>query len=86
MKSIKWILFGLVLFALLVVVFRNLEQTKVELIFTSVDMPLAAILLITLLLGFVLGLAASALWKMRNWRVHSKALKNAKQTDSPQTD
>lgn len=84
MKKIKWVLFGLVLLALMVVVFRNLEQTRVELIFTSVDMPLAAILVVTLLLGFLMGLAASALWKVRNWRAQSKAHKNAKQADPQQ--
>lgn len=79
MKNFKWILFGLIVLVLTVVVFRNLEATQVELVFTTLTLPLAALLSITLLIGFLMGLFASALWRVRNWRAKSRDKKH----DSP---
>ena len=76
MQKVKWALLGLVLAGLVVVVFRNLEETSVELVFTTVTLPLAALLTITLAIGFVLGMSVSALWKVRSWRHRSKAGKS----------
>lgn len=70
MRKFKWILFVIILLMLSVIVFRNLEETTVELVFTSLNLPLAALLTVTLLIGFCLGLFASALWKVRSWRAH----------------
>lgn len=82
MKKVKWIVFCLILLLLLVVVFRNLEETNLELIVTSVTLPLAALLTITLSIGFFMGFFASALWKVRNWRVKVKT-DRASDTPSP---
>jgi uncharacterized integral membrane protein len=68
MKKAKWILWLLTVALLLVIVFRNLETTSVELIITTVKMPLAALLLATLLAGFALGFFANTMWKVRRWR------------------
>ena len=68
LRTLKWIGLALVLLAVMLIVFRNLEQTNVELIFTTVRTPLAALLCITLLLGFLLGFSSQALWRVRHWR------------------
>ena len=77
MRTTRWILFVTTLLVLLVIVLRNLEETNVELIFARLTMPLAALLTVTLLIGFGLGLLAAPLWKMRNWRTKSKDSKAA---------
>lgn len=69
MKKAKWILLLLAITLLLVVVFRNLETISVELIVTTVELPLAALLLATLLAGFALGFLTNTMWKVRQWRL-----------------
>lgn len=77
MKKLRWIFFGLVVAVLLIIVFRNLEETNVELVFTTVTLPLAALLTITLLIGVTLGLSLSAMWRVHNWRASKAKEKNA---------
>ena len=79
LKKAKWVAFAIFLLLVGVIVFRNLEETNVELIFATVTMPLAALLTITLLVGFVLGISASALWQVRHWRAKSRAEKKGPQ-------
>ncbi len=44
---------------LLVVILQNTETVATRLLFVTVEMPRAALLLLTLLIGFVLGLIAA---------------------------
>lgn len=81
LKKAKWIAFGVLLLVVAIIVFRNLEETKVELIFATVTMPLAALLTITLLVGFALGFSANALWRVRHWR--SKSREEKKESAAP---
>ena len=69
MKKIKWVLLGLIVTLILVIIFRNLEPTDLELIVTEVQLPLAALLSVTLLIGFCLGILANAMWKIHRWRI-----------------
>ena len=71
--KLKWIALAVLVVLFVIIVFRNLEETNVELIFGTVTLPLAALLSVTLLIGFVLGISASALWKVRHWRAKSRA-------------
>ncbi|MEM7474415.1 MAG: LapA family protein [Planctomycetota bacterium] len=68
MKQVRWILLLSLIVLFLIVVFQNLEATKLQLVFFTFEPPLALLLSITLALGFVLGLLAPAMWKVRNWR------------------
>ncbi len=68
MKTVKLILFGILIAGFTVVIFRNLEQTSVELVFTTLQLPLAALLSIVFCLGFGMGFFARTLWKVRHWR------------------
>ena len=72
MTKFKWIVIGLLACLSLIIVFQNLEPINVQLLFVKVSMPLAAMLTITLVVGFVLGLFASAIWRMQSWRARSK--------------
>lgn len=82
MKKLKWIALGLVLLLLGVIVFRNLEETNVELVFVTVRLPLAALLIATLATGFGLGFFASAAWRVHSWRAKSKSKKGHDEADS----
>ncbi|MEM8735714.1 MAG: hypothetical protein AAGG44_15885 [Planctomycetota bacterium] len=75
-KKVKWILLGLVIALLVVIIFRNLEPTDLELIITEVKLPLAALLSVTLLIGFCLGILANAMWKVRKWRAEKSKTKS----------
>ncbi|MFK7736978.1 MAG: lipopolysaccharide assembly protein LapA domain-containing protein [Pirellulaceae bacterium] len=80
MKKVKWILLLLVVALLLVIVFRNLETISVELLFTTVELPLAALLLATLLAGFALGFLTNTMWKVRQWRLGRSRNKSDQRT------
>ena len=73
MKQLRLIVFGLLLVLMVIVVFQNLEETSFEFVFTTIQLPLAALLAIALLTGFLMGLFAPAVWKVRNWRKSKRA-------------
>lgn len=73
MTRLKWGSLIVVLILLIIIVFQNLEPIKVTLLFATVTLPQAAVLTITLLVGFLLGLAAQALWRMRAWQKKGRA-------------
>lgn len=56
-----------------VIVMQNLDPVKTNLIVGSLEMPQAALLVCTLLIGYVLGLLTTALWKVRSWRTQALA-------------
>lgn len=87
MKNLRWIILLVVIISFGVIIFRNLETTRLELLFTSVELPLAALLSVTLLLGFLLGLATPALWKVRSWRSarHRQPKPKTETTDATET-
>ena len=68
------------------VIGQNLEPVKTNLLVRSLEMPLAALLVCTLLIGYVLGLLTTALWKVRSWRAQALAARHlaasAKSADS----
>ncbi|GIW98266.1 MAG: hypothetical protein KatS3mg111_1599 [Pirellulaceae bacterium] len=66
LRNAKRIAYALISVLTLVVIFQNLEQTEVELLFALVNMPLALLLAITLALGFLLGFSANAIWHFRH--------------------
>lgn len=75
-SRLKWIAIVIMLVLATIVVFQNLEQTEVMVLFLPVKMPQAALLTLTLLLGFLLGLSASTLWKVRAWRARHASAKH----------
>lgn len=68
------------------VIGQNLEPVKTNLLVRSLEMPLAALLVCTLLIGYTLGLLTAALWKVRSWRAEALAARHqaaqAKTVDS----
>ncbi len=68
MRQIRWIVVISLAVLFTIVVFRNLESTNLELVVTTVELPLAALLILTLLLGFGLGLMFPTMWKVRSWQ------------------
>ena len=67
LHRIKWITFALAILVAIIIAFQNLDPINVHLLFATVTLPQAVILGIALLLGFVLGLAFPALWRVRSW-------------------
>ncbi len=68
MNKVKWIFLALLLVFCLVVIFQNIEPTEVRLLTMSFQLPQAALLLITLAVGFVIGLLTPTFRKMASWR------------------
>jgi len=75
-SRLKWIVIIIVVVLATIVVFQNLGPTKVEVLFFTREMPHAVLLTLTLLLGFLLGLSASTLWKVRAWRARHTSAKH----------
>ncbi len=72
MNKLKWIFLTLLLVFCLIVIFQNIEPTEVRLLTMSFQLPQAALLLITLAIGFLMGLLTPAFRKIASWRSHSK--------------
>ena len=72
MHKLKWIFLAVLLVFCLIVIFQNSEPTEVRLLTMSFQLPQAALLLITLATGYVMGLLTPAFRKMASWRAKSK--------------
>ncbi len=72
MNRLKWIFLAVVLIFCLIVIFQNIESIEVRLLTMSFQLPQAALLLITLAVGFILGLLTPTFWKMASWRAKSR--------------
>lgn len=72
MNRLKWIFLVLLLIFCLIIIFQNIESTEVHLLTMSFQLPQAALLLITLTLGFAMGLLTPTFRKMVSWRAKSK--------------
>ena len=77
MNRLKWIFLAAVLIFCLIVIFQNIESIEVRLLTMSFQLPQAALLLITLAVGFILGLLTPTFWKMALWRAKSRKTKAA---------
>lgn len=71
--KLKWLMFALIVIVLLIVVFQNLSQTSVTVLLWSVELPQAALLTATLIIGFLLGLSATTLRKVFVRRAKKKS-------------
>ena len=72
MNRLKWIFLAVVLIFCLIMIFQNSESTEVRMLTMSFQLPQAALLLITLAIGFILGLLTPTFWKMASWRTKSR--------------
>jgi uncharacterized integral membrane protein len=79
LRLVKWILFALLLLIAVIVSFQNLTPIQLHFLFSTVELPQAVFLLISLLVGFILGGLAGALWRERSWRA-----KQLKQQSDPE--
>lgn len=73
MRKLKWLLLVIALALTTIVAFQNLDTIDTKFLFITISMPQAALLLSTLLVGFLLGLSATAMLKVRSWRTRPKA-------------
>jgi uncharacterized integral membrane protein len=82
MSKLKWLfLASLVVFSL-IVIFQNRAPTEVRLLFSSFELSKAALLLIMLGVGYVLGLATPTLWRFAAKRAQNKKIKESAATDA----
>jgi uncharacterized integral membrane protein len=75
-SQFKWLLFLLIALLLVIIAFQNLAQIEVRLLFWKGTLPQAAVLAVTALIGFLMGLSANTLWKVRAWRIKHRATKD----------
>ena len=69
MKHAKLIIAAIIAILVIIVVLQNTQAVETKLLFMEVSMPRAMLLIVTLLIGFVLGLiAASAIRRKREAR------------------
>lgn len=72
MHKLKWIFLAILLVFSLIIVFQNIEPTEIRLLTWSFQLPQAALLLITLGIGYLMGLLTPTLRKVATWRSRSK--------------
>ncbi|MFO0942702.1 MAG: LapA family protein [Pirellulales bacterium] len=75
LKKLKWICLGLLTLLAAVVCLQNLTTIQLHFLFTKVELPQAVVIIATLILGFVMGMLANTLWKLRAWRAKASAEK-----------
>lgn len=56
MKKAKHVLIGVVVLLVVIIAFQNTDSVDTHLLFTTVTMPRALLLLVTLVIGFAIGL------------------------------
>ncbi len=83
MHKLKWAVMIILLVLCLIVIFQNIEPTEVRVLTMSFQLPQAALLLITLAAGFVLGLLTPTLRRVASWRAKSKAAKTPAGSEIP---
>ena len=68
MPRIKIIVIAIVAVLTLIVVLQNTESVETKILFIKIGMPRAALLFVTAMVGFVLGIfvAGRLLWKKRD--------------------
>ncbi len=72
-SKIKWLLMLALAVMLTIVAFQNLAPIEVRILFWKFSLPQAVVLSATTIAGFLMGLSAQALWKVRSWRQRGKA-------------
>ena len=82
LKKLKWICLGLLTLLACVLCLQNLTTIQLHFLFTKVELPQAVVIITTLLLGFVMGILANTLWKLRSWRAKATAQKTHSQNSS----
>lgn len=65
MTKVKVFVFGVVALLAIIIFFQNTESVNTQILFAKIEMPRAMMLLFTLLLGFVMGMVASAFLRRR---------------------
>ncbi len=83
MRQAKIITLVVLLLVALTLILQNWEPVKTKVLLWSLEPPLAALLLGTLVVGYCLGLLTTALVKVRTWR--SEALAARKLASTPAT-
>lgn len=76
LRMFKLILLVVMLLLVVVVSFQNLTPIQLRFLFSTFELPQAVILGCMLLVGFVMGLIVSALWRVRAWRAKLAKEKN----------
>ena len=75
MQQVKVTTFVVVLLIAAIVILQNLEPVETQLVITSIKIPLAALLISCLAIGYVLGLLTPTLWRARSRRNQAIAAK-----------
>jgi uncharacterized membrane protein YciS (DUF1049 family) len=83
MRYVKLVLLLALLLVVGLVIGQNLEPVKTNLLVRSLEMPLAALLVCTLLIGYALGLLTAAVWKVRSWRAQALAARQLAAANKP---
>lgn len=65
MKKIKFIAAGIVIVLMAIVIFQNFEEKTINILFASIRMPIALLLILTFVIGMIAGWAATLALKKK---------------------
>ena len=66
LKKIKLIAGGIVIVLMAIVIFQNFEQQTIKILFASIRMPIALLLILTFAIGMIAGWIATLVLKKKN--------------------
>jgi uncharacterized integral membrane protein len=82
LRKLKWFALGLLCLLTLILCLQNLATIQLRFLFSTVELPQAIVIFGVLLVGFIMGLLANALWKVRAWRARVSREKQQRQETS----
>jgi uncharacterized integral membrane protein len=82
LRKLKWFALGLLCLLILILCLQNLATIQLRFLFSTVELPQAIVIFGVLLVGFIMGLLANALWKVRAWRARVSREKQQRQETS----
>jgi uncharacterized integral membrane protein len=68
LRKLKWLMLGILAGMALILCLQNLATIQLQFLFSTIEMPQAVVIIVVMLIGFIMGLLANALWKVRSWR------------------
>ena len=86
LSRIKWSALLIIVALLVIVVFQNLGQVEVHLLFWTLSLPQAPVLSIAIALGVLLGLFSRELWRVRTRLTRRTLAANARDKADATTD
>ncbi len=80
LRRLKWILFGSIVLAIVIIAMQNLDPVNVHVLVYHFSAKLATLLMCAMAIGFVLGISFRTMWRVTTW-TRAKTMKTSASID-----